>query len=774
MAQNNFDLIIIGSGMGALSAASILAQMNKKRVLVIERHFEIGGFTHSFRRKGYSWDVGLHYVGDMLEGAMMRRFLDYVTNDKLKWEKMPENFEKFVYPDFVFEVPSNPVSYRERLIAAFPNERLAIERYFKDIRAASHWHVREFMTRFLPRPIAWPMRMANRITKRPACLTTAEYLRSHIADEKLRALLTSQWGDYGLTADQSSFAGHALIVSHYLNGGYYPHGGAERIARIVEEIVERNGGAFLTNSEVSEIIIRNNRVEGVRVRHIPQKTTVDYHSQTVISNAGAVATYGRLLAGSTKQRVLKNTRELMALDSGLSAVILFLGLNASPECLGVRGENWWINETTETLDVQVQSERLLRGVPSSAYLSFPSIKAGDDRPPTAEIIALVVPEYFDAWREQPWRKRAPEYYALKERIADGLLALVEHHIPGLGALVAYKELATPLTIEHFSGRAHGRMYGVPDIPEKFKSRALRVKTPIRGLYLTGSDVCSCGIGGALMGGVGAASFLNGPFGFFRIGRQAAMSPSKKTAKHGENEGNEQGYLSTTGRQQPLPNQKLPAVLIEKVQVTDTVYELVFELPLELSFEPGQYARVSVGNYEWRDYSIVELCGRRVTFLIDTRFNGHGSKFVKALAPGDETFMRIPVGDFTIAAPEHAHVFIATGTGISPFIPMIAKLTRGQSPPPIELFFGCRFQYDAALTERIKGHGHSHTVGITVCVSRETPSESMRRGRVTDVIRTCNFDTETTDFYICGNPSMIDDTMKILLEKGSPNIYREQY
>ena len=70
MEQNDFDVIIIGSGMGALSAASILAQMNKKRVLVIERHFEIGGFTHSFRRKGYSWDVGLHYVGETCPRAL--------------------------------------------------------------------------------------------------------------------------------------------------------------------------------------------------------------------------------------------------------------------------------------------------------------------------------------------------------------------------------------------------------------------------------------------------------------------------------------------------------------------------------------------------------------------------------------------------------------------------------------------------------------------------------------------------------------------------------
>jgi phytoene dehydrogenase-like protein/ferredoxin-NADP reductase len=773
MKQDDFDVIIIGSGMGALSAASILAQMNHRRVLVIERHFEIGGFTHSFRRKGYSWDVGLHYVGKMSEGSLMRKTLDYITGGELKWEKMPEDFEKFVYPGLAFDVPSDPVSYRNRLVEAFPHERRAIHKYFKDINAASQWYRRLFMRRFLPGPLSWGIRMVNWITRKNACITTSQYLLSHIGDERLRALLTSQWGDYGLPAGQSAFAVHALIVSHYLNGGYYPHGGAERIARMVEEIVERYGGAFLINSEVTEIITRDNRVEGVRVRHTPQMTTAEYHSKTVISDIGAVATYSRLLAGSTHELVHANARELAQLDSGMSAVILFLGLNSSPERLGIRGENWWINETTESVDAREFSERLLRGSPSSVYLSFPSMKAGEDRPPTAEIIALVDPAYFEAWRGQPWRKRAPEYYALKETIAGGLLALVERHIPGFSELVAYKELATPLTIEHFSGRAYGRMYGVADVPGKFKSNALRVKTPVRGVYLTGSDVCSLGIGGALMGGVGAASRLNGPLGFFRIMGQVNARPPKKTVRHESNQTKDPGCRLTTARQ-PLPNKKLRAVVIEKVAVTETVCELVFELPLELRFEPGQYARVSVGNYAWRDFSIVELCGRRVTFLVDTRFNGHGSKFVKALATGDETFMRIPVGDFTIAAPEHTHVFIATGTGISPFIPMIGKLTRGENPPAIELFFGCRFQRDAALTERIKGHGDSHTIGITVCVSRETPSESMRRGRVTDVIRTCNFDPETTDFYICGNPSMIDDTMKILLEKGSRNIYREQY
>ena len=266
----------------------------------------------------------------MFEGSVTRKVLDYVTGGKIKWEKITEDFERFVYPGLAFDVPSNAVAYRNRLVEAFPHELRAIDKYFKDIRSASQWYRREFMTRFLPRPISWGIRMTNRIARKTACMTTEKYLQSHIGDEKLRTLLTSQWGDYGLPAAQSAFAVHALIVSHYLNGGYYPHGGAEHIARVVEEIVERHGGAFLINNEVTEIITRDGRVEGVRVRQASQMTTAEYRSKTVISDVGAVATYSRLLAGCEHKVVHGNARELAALDRGMSAVILFLGLSASP------------------------------------------------------------------------------------------------------------------------------------------------------------------------------------------------------------------------------------------------------------------------------------------------------------------------------------------------------------------------------------------------------------------------------------------------------------
>ena len=101
-----------------------MAQLKRQRVLVLERHFRLGGFTHSFTRPGHrAWDVGLHYVGGMGAGEMGRQLFDLVTRFGVRWQKMPSPFEKFVYPDLAFDVPDDEASYRQALIARYPQER---------------------------------------------------------------------------------------------------------------------------------------------------------------------------------------------------------------------------------------------------------------------------------------------------------------------------------------------------------------------------------------------------------------------------------------------------------------------------------------------------------------------------------------------------------------------------------------------------------------------------------------------------------------------------
>ena len=98
----SYDAVIIGSGIGGLAAGSLLAQLGGRRVCVLERHFTLGGFTHAFTRRGYHWDVGLHYVGQMGKGEQSRRLMDLVTGGEVDWQRLPEEFDVFHYPCLLY------------------------------------------------------------------------------------------------------------------------------------------------------------------------------------------------------------------------------------------------------------------------------------------------------------------------------------------------------------------------------------------------------------------------------------------------------------------------------------------------------------------------------------------------------------------------------------------------------------------------------------------------------------------------------------------------
>jgi all-trans-retinol 13,14-reductase len=154
------------------------------------------------------------------------------------------------------------------------------------------------------------------------------------------------------------------------------------------------------------------------------------------------------------------------------------------------------------------------------YLSFPSLKDPKARNHTAEIIAPFSYRTLAAFCNEPWRRRGTDYESAKKRMIEALLDIVEQHHPGFRDLVAYAELATPLTFEHFTAAPSGTIYGYPVTPDRFRKSWFMPRTPVRNLYLTGTDAAVLGIMGALMGGVATASTLLGAAGFPEIIRAA--------------------------------------------------------------------------------------------------------------------------------------------------------------------------------------------------------------------------------------------------------------
>lgn len=371
------------------------------------------------------------------------------------------------------------------------------------------------MLELLPNWLQPLLRRVVRLFGSIARQTTQDYFDNHFQDVRLKALLASQWGDYGLPPAQSCFGIHSVIVTHYLHGGWYPVGGAKAIAQTMIPVIEQAGGAVITQRRVTEVLLESGAAVGVKAQNTA-KLKADpeaYYAPIVVSDAGALNTYLKLIPPSYP---LAERHKIQAFPKGNSMLTVYLGLKDSPQKLGLQGENHWIYTTYDHNAIGQASSIPTEHLPQFCYLSFPSRKDPLAQGHTAEIITYADYDYFTQWQAQPWRRRGSEYTELKAEITQSLIQLVEHHYPGFQDLIEYAELSTPLTIEHFDASDRGAVYGVPCIPERLDQSWIGTRTPVKNLYLTGADTFSPGIMGAMMGGVKTVGVLDGALGFFKV------------------------------------------------------------------------------------------------------------------------------------------------------------------------------------------------------------------------------------------------------------------
>ena len=503
---DRWDAIVIGSGIGGLTAAVLLAEQACKRVLVLERHYRAGGFTHTFNRPGYEWDVGLHYIGQMQDqGSVVRRAFDHVTGAQVRWQPMPEIYDRIFIEGQKFDFAAGLDHFREGLKQSFPGEAHAIDRYLAAVHSSNRASGLYYAEKAIPGPIA---ALAGGLMRAPymrwARRTTREVLDSLTGNRELIGVLTAQWGDYGLPPAESSFAIHATIAEHYFAGGSYPIGGAGSIAAAMAPRIELDGGGVVTGAEVAGILLEGTRAVGVRM-----SDGREFRSGLVFSDAGAANTFGSLLPPDLPS--LASIRaKLRTLRPSTAHVSLYAGLDETADALGLNGTNIWVYPG---FDHDANVEHFARDMEAplpGVYLSFPSAKdptfAG--RYPgksTIEVIAMLPYAAFARWEDARWRRRGEDYDAFKQRFVSRLLAELECQVPSVKGRIAHAELSTPVTTRHFMNYGQGEIYGIASTPERFAMRALGARTPIRGLYLTGQDVSGLGVVGALFGGVISAS-----------------------------------------------------------------------------------------------------------------------------------------------------------------------------------------------------------------------------------------------------------------------------
>lgn len=500
-----WDAVVIGSGMGGMTTAAMLAKLGQ-RVLVLEQHYVPGGYTHAFRRKGYEWDVGVHIVGETSQKALPGRLMHELTNGDLEWEPVGPVYDQFHFPDAdPIAFPDHPKAFTAMLKDRFPDSASGIDAYFEEtrqtVRAMRNFYIGRTLPGRLGRALGgWASRTAQLQLNK----TIDQALRPILPDDKLRAVVNAQWGYHGMPPSQASWALQALVVRHFMYGAAYPVGGAASIARGFLRTVAEAGGWTRIVADVDEIVIERGRAVGVRM--------VDgevIRAKRVVSAAGAWTTVTKLLPEESRGQGW--VRRISGHGPSPAHLSLYMGFKGDIEAAGATRQCQWFYDTWSheraTWDVDPDADSVSR--PPILFTSYPSLKdpqhdPGPEQRHTGEIVTFVPWEIFQRWKDTKWRRRGEDYDAFKQRMTDAMLEVLFEHRPGLRPLLDHVELSTPLSTDLFCRPYKGAIYGLAGVPDRYANPWLRPESPVPGLYMSGSDVSTCGVVGAMMGGALAA------------------------------------------------------------------------------------------------------------------------------------------------------------------------------------------------------------------------------------------------------------------------------
>jgi all-trans-retinol 13,14-reductase len=503
---SDYDTIIIGSGMSGLTTGAILSKEGKK-VLILERHYTAGGFTHMFKRPGYEWDVGIHYVGEMgRKSSFSRKLSDYITNEQLDWADMGDVYDRVVVGDKVYDFTKGKKNLINQLKGNFPNDFEAIDQYFllvdQAVKANRGFFMDKGMPLFLSRVFGSLLRRKFLKYSRK---TTLEVLNEITDNPELIKVLTAQYGDYGLPPSESSFIMHAILVKHYFSGGYFPVGGSSQIALTIDNVIEAAGGTILINAEVEKVMVKDGKATGVCL-----SDGQEIVANTIISSTGLHNTVSKLLPQDLAYtKGLSN--QMSKINASTAHSCLYVGLNGSPEELNLPKANYWIypEEGSHEENLDRYKDDINAELPL-VYISFPAAKDPDwqNRYPgksTIDIITLMPYEVFAPWENTDWKKRGEDYEELKEKFAQRLLTKLYELEPQTKGKVDCYELSTPLTTKKFVNYERGEIYGLEHSPDRFENKSLRPHTGIKNFYLTGQDISTAGVVGAMAAGLLTAS-----------------------------------------------------------------------------------------------------------------------------------------------------------------------------------------------------------------------------------------------------------------------------
>lgn len=466
-----YDIIVIGGGLGGLTCGALTANAGLSTVL-IEQEEQVGGYATNFSRDGFLFDSAVHLIGRCAPGGLIYDMLERLKlTDHVKFLQV-EPLHRYIFPEHDLRVPSDLKEYQELLERHFPQEQIGklfetMARLAKDsARLSGGLRAKDLATFSIKHPLVF------KYHNKPL----QALLDDHTKDKKLQAIITASWGYYGLPPERLSalyFVGGWL--SYHAQGGFVIRGGAQVLSDALANSIKENGSSVLLQTRVKKIILEDGRAAGVEL-----EGGEVLKAKYIVSNASAPQTYLKLVGREYLSKDL--IKQLESWEPSASAFQLYLGVQL--DRLDIPDYTLFIADTYDHSAVYrdlMEAEPEFRGYGMTIYTNVEPERA----PAGHQVIHLITLANYESWRAALNRSEEA-YREMKERWTERLLTRAELLIPGLKAGIKIQEVATPLTMEHYTLNHQGAIYGWAQTVEQSGLRRPQVKSPIPGLYQAGA------------------------------------------------------------------------------------------------------------------------------------------------------------------------------------------------------------------------------------------------------------------------------------------------
>jgi phytoene dehydrogenase-like protein len=473
-----YDVIVVGGGMGGLSAATSLARSGRK-VLLLERHGIPGGYATSFVRGRYEFEVALHEFSGIDRGhsSAFYQYLDSLgVASRLEFVNI-EQIYRSVFPGIDISLPSGEEAFIGLLCSAFPHEAAGIRRFIDRVLILER-EVSQMEEQFTQKGLTLPM-LAKVPFNYPNALkylpvTWDSVLSRDVKDPVAKAVISQYWGYFGLPPSRVSFFYFAMGLAGYIRyGASFPKGRSQALSHAFISAFEAWGGEARMRCAVRSVRQQNGRVTGVLT-----EDGNEYRCKALISNVDPVTLchdlIGRENVPTRYWRRLRNSRP------GPSSVNVYIGAGRTAEELGMTDHEAFVNSDLD-IDAHYLSMQHVGPPGAMAVTNYNNVYP-EVSPPGTSITVLTALYYGE-----PWTKLAPEEYLdAKHRVADTMLTMSERVMPGLREYAETIEVSTPLTNMRYAGNMFGSIYGFEQPPWDHTVVRLGQKGPLEGLFLAGA------------------------------------------------------------------------------------------------------------------------------------------------------------------------------------------------------------------------------------------------------------------------------------------------